>query len=334
MDNAEIIRKLKRQLLVERVVAGALAMTVALILLVGRLGGSESMIVVDGKALVCVPTQHDAESILQGIKSKAGGNPAEIDFKQEVAVVRAPRGAQPVSRFRAMRIVERSICPVITRWAIVADGEPVVALPDKETAGRTLNLAKLKFGKMVPNLMEEPQFKERVTVCRAAVSPAIYRDSAEAAVTFLFDSRPTARKDAVYTVQKGDVAGSIAEKYGLRLNELVSLNPGRDLNRLQIGDELRIKRTVTEKAKLTVVVRDQSERTERIPAPVRRISSARLYAGQTAELSSGRDGLRKVKIASVYENGRKVGEEIVDEVVIKEPVPREIAVGIKPKPTW
>jgi uncharacterized protein YabE (DUF348 family) len=101
------------------------------------------------------------------------------------------------------------------------------------------------------------------------------------------------------------------------------------LHRLSIGDKIHIKAIKAPKAKLTVVVRDQSDRTESMAAPTQYINSAKLYTGKSVELSSGRSGLRRVKVATIYENGCKVGSEILSEEIIRKPVARRIAEGMK-----
>lgn len=334
MEQEQVIRNLRKQLLIERIIFAVIALILATSWVSARIGSKESLIVVDGKPIVCVQTAKDAEVILEQIKSKAGSNTSEIQFKQEVRVARAPRGMTPVSRHKAIRIVQRFVSPVVSRWAIIADGKPVVAVPSREIAGEALDLAKLKFGKMVENLAEEPQFKENVTVDIAAVSPSMYRKTATEAVDFIFTETTPVSKDGVYTVRQGDMAVSIANRNGINLDDLKKMNPGINLGRLQIDDKIRIKTTAPSKPKLTVVVRDQEQRIERIPAPVQSVSSASIYSGKTVELSSGRSGQRKVKAAVIYENGRRTDSEILEEEILRTPSPRRIAVGIKPRPTW
>src|SRR5699024_6263959 len=41
--------------------------------------------------------------------------------------------------------------------------------------------------------------------------------------------------EVVYTVQAGDVWGRIANNYGMTTSELAELNPGFDVNKIQIG---------------------------------------------------------------------------------------------------
>ncbi|OFX17711.1 MAG: hypothetical protein A2Z18_07540 [Armatimonadetes bacterium RBG_16_58_9] len=224
-----------------------------------------------------------------------------------------------------------AISPVLPRWAIIVDGNALVAVDTREEAAEVLELAKLKFGKLAKNLLEEPQIKESVSVGMVSVSPSICRKTPREAVEYLFADAAPVKSSEVYSVRKGDIAGAIAARHGMKLGDLQALNPRINLHRLQIGDRIRIKALKACKAKLTVVVRDLSERVESVPAPVRRVSSARLYAGKMAEISPGRSGQRRVKVATIYENGRAVGSEIVEEDVLREPAPRRIAVGIKPR---
>lgn len=329
MHHERTIRSLRLQLLIERTVIAAAAAAIIAVLLIGHFRQTKSLILVDGQPVVCLSSQNDAEAVLQNIKTRTGFDPEEIQFRQTVRVTRAPRDAAVVSRHRAMRTVQRLVSPVVPRWAIIVDGKPVVAVPDRETAGEALELAKFRFGRMAKNLVEEPQFKQDVTVDIAETDPSIYCKSAEDAVRRLFSTPQPASKDAVYVVRPGDSASAIAARHGLPLRKLIQLNPGRELERLQVGDRIRVKTSGPAQAPLTVVVRDQSERVERVPAPVLRVSSAKLYVGKTLELSPGRAGERRVKVATIYENGRFAGSEILEEEILREPVPRQIAVGIK-----
>ena len=328
MEQELLIQRLRKQLLVERIIFGVVVLVAAIAWSVGHFSNSKSLILVDGSPVVCVSTARDAHDILDTIKSRAGGSSRDVSFKQDVRIERAPGNTTTVSRHKAFRTVAGLVSPVAPRWAIIVDGKPAVAVPSEEMAGAVLEAARLRFGKLVPNLAEAPQFKENVTVEVAGVDPAIYKKTVEEAVEFLFSQSSQTSKEGVHIVKNGELAGSIASKSGLKLAELAALNPGVNLNRLQIGDKLRIKTTAQSK-KLTVVVRDMKERTETIPAPVQSVSSTSLFQGKTYLISPGQPGKRKIIVESIYENGRLVGSDTVDEQVLKTPVPRRIAVGIK-----
>lgn len=328
MDHETTILNLRRQLLIERVAFAGIALILIICWSVGHFRDAKSMILVDGKPVVCVPSASDANDILKQIKSRTGCNPSEISFKQDVRVARAPGNASALSRGKAYRAVLRVVSPVVPKWAIIVDGRPIVAVPTREVAGAALEAAKLRYGKLVPNLAEEPQFKENVTVDITAVDPSTYRKTADEAVKYMFSETAPIAKEAVYTVEKGDVAGSIASRCGIKLSELETLNPGANLDRLQIGDRLRVKTTST-RPKLTVLVRDMTERTERFGPPVQRVSSSSLYVGKSYVISPGSAGRRTVRVETIYENGRRVGSETVDEEILRDATPRRVAMGIK-----
>ena len=328
MDQDSVIRGLRKQLAIERIAFGTVVLILAICWMVAHFADAKSLILVDGKPVVCVPTASDARDILTRIKSRTGCNPSEISFKQDVRVERAPGNTFAVSRHKAYRTVLRIVSPVVAKWAIIVDGKPAVAVASREMAGEVLETSKRRFGSLAHNLAEEPQFKESVTVDIAAVDPAIFRKNADEAVKLLFSESAPVVKDAIYTVQKGDVAGAIAAGCGIRLADLWAMNPNLNLNRLQIGDTLRVK-TSAIRPKLTVVVRDLNERTENVPPPIQQVSSASLYEGKTYLLSPGAAGLRKVRIETIYENGRRTGSETVEEQTVRAPTPRRTAIGIK-----
>ncbi len=332
MNKEKIIRNLKMQLLVERIVIGAIVLTLATVWTVGQFRGGKSFIMVDGKPVVCVYSEKDAEVVLTKIKSESGCNPSEVQFLQEVRVTRAPYDARPVSRSRAFSTMRRAVCALAPRWAVIVDGKPIVALPDKKTAANTLEAAKMKFGSIVQNLAEEPQFKQNVTVDIAAVPLKLCCKTAEEAVNLIFSDKPVETKDALYTVCDGDIAGAIADKHGLSLAQIMRINPGVNLAHLNIGDKVHVKAPVKEaEPKLTVIVRDLSDKVETIPAPVQYVSSAQLYLGKSTVLSAGRSGQRQIKVATIYENGIKTGSEIMTEDILREASPRRIARGIRPR---
>lgn len=293
--------------------------------------GCRSVIVVDGRPVVCVCSRREAEQVLQQVKSVSGADPAEVEFKQKVVVARAPRGASPVSRHRALGILRTAVSPVFCRMAIIVDGEPAVAVPSEEMAADVLDLAKLKFGSLAKNLAEEPQFKQDVKVDIAVVSPEIYCSTAESALDMLLTRRVRGSGRAVYTVRQGDNAWTIATRRGLSVDGLAKLNPGINLEKLQIGDRLIVAGSATAGPGLTVIVRDLVTREEPVPPPVHRVTSAQLYAGKTYLVSPGRWGRRAVRRVDIYENGRKVGSEVADEQILREASPKIVAFGIKPR---
>lgn len=296
---------------------------------------NKSVIMVDGKSVVCVSSAGEAKNVIETIKSKSAQDTSQVNFQQNIRVASAPRTAHTVSRHMAVSRLERYVSPVIAKLAIIADGKPVVAVADKKTAGKVLELAKLRYGSKAKNLMEEPQIKESISIDTAAVSPELYKKTPEQALNYIFSPAAKAQKtQGIYVVKKGDVATSIAKRHHLKTRDLWNLNPNINLNRLSIGDKIKINKIQKNKPRLTVIVRDLIQRTEHFKAAPQKVSSASLYVGKSVLLDPGSTGLRDVKISVIYENGSKVGTELVEENVIREAIPRQVAVGIKPRPNW
>lgn len=330
MDQDKLIRSLKLQLRLER---ASIALVVFIFIgwwAVGNFAGRAYVITADGKPLAYVATHEAAERVIAQVKGAvAGAKPADVSFKESVEIRKAPSDVDVAPEDDAVKSVLGKVSLRVKKHAILVEGVPAVAVDSEEDAGAVLEAAKARFGSMVESLMEEPQFKEQVDVRRMPVDLVLYQPKIDDAVNELFSG---GSGSSVYAVASGDVASRIAMRHGMSLSDLEALNPSKNLARLQIGQELRVSKTGNSgKRKLTVVVRNRESKTEQIPYRTESISSVRMFAGKESELSPGRNGLRQVVLATSYENGIRVGSEIVEETIIRNPVPRRVAVGIRPR---
>jgi LysM repeat protein len=320
----DVASRLRRQLLIER---AAIALVFAVLLF--RWGyvyftSSSCVILADGQPIVVVESSRMANELLDEVRNSAGGDPKDAEFAQKVETRRRATRA-PMDRESALAILKTKLRVLTDKWAILVNKRPYTAVDTKEQAGEVLELARQRYGKLAPNLAEEPSFKEDVTPQLQKADTRIWRRTPQEAVELLF--APDG-KVSVHVVKSGEVAGAIASKYSMKLSDMAKLNPGRSLDRLQIGDRLRVG---VGKTPLTVIVRNQIARTEPMPYRTESITSTQMYAGKTITLSPGRTGKRQVKVAVTYENGVETGREVVEEVILRPPVPRRIAVGVKPR---
>ena len=72
-----------------------------------------------------------------------------------------------------------------------------------------------------------------------AAAPAVRQPSAAARVS---SERPRVRstRASAYSVRSGDTLGTIAERFGTTVDELLVLNPGIDPRALRVGQSLRV----------------------------------------------------------------------------------------------
>lgn len=330
MDQEKVIRSLKLQLRIERT-----AIALFFLLLMARWGygylqDRPCAILADGKPVAYVAGSEIAAQAIEDVKKTVAGiRPADVTFAEEVRISKASGSVKVMTKSEAAKALSEKLSLRVTKYAILVDGTPVVAVDSEDDAVAVLEAAKQKFGSLAKNLMEEPQFKEQIKVQQMSVDPALYRAAEQEALDAILSG---GGGHGVYVVAEGDLAVNVAKRLGISIEELKSLNPGRNLHKLQIGDQIRIStRKGPAKPRITVVVRNLETRTEKIPYRTETISSIQMYAGKQFEISRGRNGLRKVVIAETYENGVRSGWEVVEETVIQEPAPRRVAMGIRPR---
>jgi LysM repeat protein len=72
-----------------------------------------------------------------------------------------------------------------------------------------------------------------------AAAPVV-RQSAPAARVSTERSRVRSTRASAYSVRSGDTLGTIAERFGTTVDELLVLNPGVDPHALRVGQSLRV----------------------------------------------------------------------------------------------
>lgn len=141
----------------------------------------------------------------------------------------------------------------------------------------------------------------------------------------------TKTAEVTYTVVKGDTWSEIAEAHGLTSKELLALNPGYDINKLQIGEVLTLSASVPY---LTMTVQQREYYVDEIPYDIEYTDSAYLYKGDYKVTSAGEYGAADVVANVTYVNGEETERTILSSVTLKEPVTEQRLQGTKERPTW
>ena len=137
--------------------------------------------------------------------------------------------------------------------------------------------------------------------------------------------------EVTYTVVEGDCWSLIAQDHNLTSAELLALNPGYDIDRLQIGDVLLISNAVPY---LTVrSVQIEQYQTE-LPYEIEYVDDDSMYVGDFKVISAGEYGSADIVARVTYEGLAEVDRVIESETVLKEPVTEIQARGTQERPTW
>ena len=137
--------------------------------------------------------------------------------------------------------------------------------------------------------------------------------------------------EETYTVVKGDTWSRIAERYDMSNEQLLALNPGYDVNRINIGDVLVLSKEVPY---LTVKVTERQNYVENVEYDVVYQDDASMYQGDTKVLDPGEYGKADVVADVEYVNGIETNREIISRVMLADPKTETRARGTKERPSW
>ena len=141
----------------------------------------------------------------------------------------------------------------------------------------------------------------------------------------------TKTAEVTYEVKKGDTWSEIAEKHGLTSSELKALNPGYDINKLQIGEVLTLSASVPY---LTMTVVQRERYVDEVMYDIEYTDTANLYKGDYKVTSAGQYGAADVMATVTYVNGEETERTVLSSVMLKEPVTEQRLRGTKERPTW
>ena len=171
-------------------------------------------------------------------------------------------------------------------------------------------------------------FGERVEITEAYVSKNLVTDPKEAALQITKEKE----KNEVYEVKSGDTLSTIANGHGLYVKDVLALNSGlTEGTTLQIGDEIII--TVPQ-PELSIVTVEQSTYEEEYFAEVEYVYNDNWYTTKSVTLQEPEAGYHEVTALITKLNGVEQGREMIDEVVMKEPVRKIVEIGTMTPPTY
>ena len=233
--------------------------------------------------------------------------------------------------------------------AIMIDGTPVVYLDNKDSAEEVIRKLKLQYvtesqlnelearrkqkDLVLPPLQEnetrllDVRLSKDVSIEEKNITPEKIM-TAEDAVTFLQKGTLEEKK---YAVAAGDALETIAHKHGLKVGDLMALNPGLTAGSLlKVGQELN----VTElKPFIEVIIDKEVSQKEVIPFANQVVEDASLPKGETKEKQPGQNGSRLVTYQISEQSGVAVKKEQSNEQNVVQPVNHIVVKGTKVIPS-
>ena len=141
----------------------------------------------------------------------------------------------------------------------------------------------------------------------------------------------TKTEEVTYEVKKGDTWTKIASNHDLTNDELLALNPGYNINKLQIGEVLTLSASVPY---LTMTVTQQERYVDQVQYDIEYTDDSSMYQGDYKVTSPGQFGMADVVANVTYVNGTETERTLLSSVTLKEPVTEHRLQGTKERPTW
>ena len=137
----------------------------------------------------------------------------------------------------------------------------------------------------------------------------------------------------IYEVKAGDTLSVIAQKYGLTVAKLVSMNPTLENENSLIRPQDELIVTVPEPL-LTIAHQTEAYLEEDYEADVKYVDNPSWYTDETKVLQDPVAGHRKVIALEMYSNENLTGRQIIKEEVVAPAVPKIVERGTRVRPTY
>ena len=211
---------------------------------------------------------------------------------------------------------------VTAAYCLYVDGERIGATPYKgalEQLLEQIQLSATNEGTISVSFAENVEVKEEFVATDSLMNLGFLAET-------LYSTKTA---EVTYTVVKGDTWSEIAEDHGLTSKELLALNPGYDIDKLQIGEILTMSASVPY---LTMTVVQQEHYVDSVAFDVEYTDSADIYVGDYRVTSPGQYGAADTVANVTYVNGTETERTVLSAVTLREPVTEHRLQGTKPKP--
>lgn len=217
----------------------------------------------------------------------------------------------------SLRVVEQG-------FALYVDGSLIGATQTREALEELLNLVSAEYRNENTVGID---FVEDVTIQECCLPVEDFINLGETATLL----KSTKEGEVTYTVKKGDCWSVIAEDNNMTSGDLLRLNPGYDIDRIQIGDELLISNAVPY---LTVRATQMEYYVADIPYEIEYVDDNTMWEGDTRVITKGQYGTADTVARVTYEGVEEVERIIEEQIILTEPVTEVQARGTMERPSW
>ncbi|HHU49391.1 MAG TPA: LysM peptidoglycan-binding domain-containing protein [Clostridiales bacterium] len=256
--------------------------------------------------------------------------PKDVSIKSDVHFKEVSGVTSYTTEYQVIRAVEKAVEVKTKAYAIVINGEPLCYVKTLQEADRLSEAVKRPYVEEIQSnqdtRLEEAIFSEDLRFEPVTIDYGELTGEQEA-----LDMLQQSTEGVIeHVAREDDTIWDIAIENGMSVDEVISLNPDMDPEKIKPGQTIILS---AEKKLLNVVTREIITYEEDIPFETEKKDDNTLLRGQTKILQKGKKGIKEIQARVIRENGIEVSRELVDEKTLKEPVNEIIAVGTKKPPT-
>lgn len=284
-------------------------------------------VIYDGEELGIVKNEEAADAALTDVETELAGVLGE-DFTLDMSLVSYSTGLVSRSSMVDEATIETTLNDqldlVTYGYSLYVDDEFIGATLNKNALSALLEQVKAPY---MSEQTKEIDFVENVEI-REGYLP---NDSFCNLGDIVLKINETKAGEVVHTVEKGDTWSAIAKAYNTTSADLSDLNPGFDIDKLQIGDEILISNAVPY---LTVRVTQWEHYEADIPYEIEYVDDPNLWEGDTETVKKGVYGKADTTALVTYVNSEEVSREITQQTIISQPTTAIVRRGTAPRPSW
>ena len=278
---------------------------------------------INGEDAGAVGALEEYTSILEDILEQAeSGIGLSLDFAQEISAHREFQWSPEFDSEQVQSALEARSSFITLGWAIVANGETLVWVAEKEQAEEALERVASQFQPdSETRKLISAEILDEVEVRSEEVLPEQVID-VDTAVSFIAQG---SEKIETYVVARGDSLWSVARSANISESELRAANPVlASSSVLQVGQALNM---VLAEPKISVRTVETVQVYESIPFTTSYRNTSGLWYYQSRTAQQGVAGRREVTYEVEYVNGIEHSRRAIESRVDSQPTPRIVERG-------
>lgn len=286
-----------------------------IIMAYGVFGNNAYSVTINNVEVAKVKNKKIAETAMESLKQQLEKeNEAAVTFNSVLTYgkVRAPK--KELYEGKALEEqLKNYINYNINAFILYINDGAVACLKTKDEADRVLSEVEEYFLKGIDRSgLKEVGFAEKVEI-KEELCEVSSLTSGEEVKNLIINGTSQIK---THKVASGESFWSISHKYGISMEDLAKANPGIDVKRLKIGQEINL---ANSKPLVSIKTVEEVKYTEKIPFEQKIQLSNMMYKNETRVLAKGEYGEKEVQADVTKVNGIETKRDIIKEKIVKKP---------------